>query len=564
MKKCLFILCAVLLAVTCSKDEAQIDLNNVIVTGVLSDQITNENISKITRLTISGTILAEDWNTLFEMATKGSLETLDMTNAKIIGKADANGWDDDEIPEYAFYHGKALKEVILPNSLKVVGKEAFAGCSNLTTIIFPERLDSIAPRAFYQSGLSGDINLPSHLRVIAGQAFGWTKVSKVIINSDIIAGKTITHKESATGEISDYSSVYAVGGNSVFAYCENLSEVVVKEGCTKLEIGFQHCTSLYKVVLPSTLQTIGQFDRRIEILMGTSVPKDDWELMDYSVDSSTAALYSMSNGNYVFKDCTALTDITLPESLRFIGYDAFYGTSLNKIFIPSNVSFLWTGAFGKCVSLNEIKMPSGLRHIEKNCFEECTNIKSIDIPDEVFYIGSSAFSGCTSLNMISFGRNLLSIENKAFAGCTKLEVVELPSKVLNIGESAFEGCSSLSKAFLPDDMDEIKSSIFKDCIELQEVHIGNSTSVIRGGAFFHCPKLESITLPACVEELESYSFAYTGLKEVLALINTPPLTGNNVFDGINLSKATLIVPKGSKDAYQRAAIWSTFGQIQEQ
>lgn len=565
MSRYIVILCAAILAVSCSKDDEleKVDLNNVVVTGNLSDQITDENLSKITHLTINGTISGEDWNTLFEMATMGSLEILDMTNAKIVGKADADWWNDDEIPEYEFSHSKTLKDVYLPTTLKVIGEEAFAECSKLTQVHFPEGIDSIAPRAFYKSGLSGELSLPSRLRVISRQAFGWTKVTKVIINSDIVAGKTITEKESAAGETSNYSSIYTVGGNSVFAYCENLFEVVVKEGCTKLEVGFQHCTSLSKVVLPNTLQVIGQFDGRIGKLMNTSVPKNDFELVDYSVDSSTASMYSGTNGNYIFKDCTALINIDLPESLRFIGDDAFYGSSLKEIVIPNNVTYLWTGAFGKCESLSVVRMPSKLRHVGVNCFKGCTSLSSIILPDKVFYIAGGAFSGCASLKSISFGRNLLSIGNEAFAGCTSLESVALPSKVSSVGKSTFEGCSSLTKVVLSDNLTEIESSMFKDCMELQDVYIGNSTSIIKSSAFHHCPKLVTIKLPASIAELESYSFAYTGLKEVYALNSTPPSVSKDTFDGLSLTKATLLVPMGAKETYQQTAVWNSFGQIQE-
>ena len=566
MKKYILILYAAMLAVSCSKDEApeKVDLNNVVVTGSLSDQINDENISKITHLTISGTISGEDWNTLFEMATMGSLEILDMTNAKIVGKADADWWNDDEIPQYEFSHSKTLKEVYLPTTLKVIGEEAFAECSKLTMVHFPERLDSIAPRAFHKSGLSGELSLPSHLRVIARQAFGWTKVTKVTINSDIMAGKTITQKEGTSGETSNYSSIYLVGGNSVFAYCENLSEVVVKEGCTKLEIGFQHCTSLSKVVLPSTLLTIGQFDKRIEKLMETPIPDNLEDLLFYSAECSIAGVYSGTNGNYVFKDCTALTEINLPEKLYYIGDDTFYGSSLKEIVIPNNVRYLWTGAFGKCESLGEIKMPSKLRYIGGNCFKGCTSLNAVVIPEEVFYIDFSAFADCSSLRTVSFGTNIMSVESQAFKDCTKLEEVRFSSKVLMIGKSAFEGCSGLTTAILSDNMTEIASSTFKDCIELQNVYIGNSIDTIRSSAFHHCPKLVSIKLPASINELESYSFAYSGLKEVLSINSTPPSVSNNVFEGINLLKAILFVPTGAKKAYQQADIWNTFGQIQEQ
>ncbi len=533
MKKCFLILCAAMLVISCSKEEelGKNDLNNVVVTGNLSDKVTGENISKITHLTISGTISGEDWNTLFEMATMGSLEVLDMTNAKIVGKSDVDWWNDDEIPEYEFSHSKTLKEVFLPNSLKVIGEEAFAECSKLALVHFPEGLDSIAPRAFYKSGLSGELSLPSRLRVIARQAFGWTKVNKVIINSNVIAGKTITQKESASGTTSDYSSIYAVGGNSVFAYCENLSEVVVKEGCTKLEIGFQHCSSLSTVVLPSTLLQIGH--------------------------------ESGNNGNYVFEDCSSLSDISLPDNLLSIGYNAFAKTSLNEVAIPDNVQYLGTYAFHKCTQLKKINMSKQLKQIAHGCFEGCTDLVEIEIPDKVTEVDYKAFADCTSLKNVKFGNNIKTIGRNAFSGCILLQSAIMPSSLNTLRESAFEGCSNLVQVSLPDYLEEIESSTFKDSTELRDLYIGKSVLKIGSSSFYHCPKLKILDLPSSITQIDPYAFAYTGLKELSVSWSNPISIGRDIFDGLNLSKATLFVSMGTKKSFQQSAVWKDFGQIQE-
>lgn len=534
MKKYIFIICVAMCAVSCSKDEEheKADLNNVVVTGNLSDQITDENISKITRLTINGTISGEDWNTLFEMATMGSLEVLDMTNAKIVGKADADWWNDDEIPEYEFSQSKTLKEVYLPTTLKVIGEESFANCSKLTQVHFPDGIDSIAPRAFYKSGLSGELSLPSRLRVIARQAFGWTKVTKVTINSDIIAEKTIIQKESASGTTSGYSSIYAVGGNSVFAYCESLSEVVVKEGCTKLEVGFQHSTSLSKVVLPNTLSQIGD--------------------------------KSGNNGNYIFKDCFSLRDISLPDNLISIGYNVFAGTSLNEIAIPDNVRYLGTYAFHKCALLEKIKMPKQLRQIGQACFEGCTSLGDLEIPDKVTDVNYKAFADCTSLKTVKFGNSIKTIGRNAFSGCIMLQSAVMPSSLTTLSESAFEGCCNLVNVSLPDYLTEIESSTFKDCIELHDLHIGKSILKVGSSAFYHCPKIVTLNLPSSITQIDSYAFAYTGVKEVKVSWPNPLPIGSNIFDGINLSKSKLIVPAGLKDLYLQSSTWKCFGLISEQ
>lgn len=569
MKKVLFLICAGLIMYSCSKEEDDNVVNNnneiVVANGKLSDVITKDNIYNITSLTVNGTISGEDWKTLFEMATMGNLEMLDMTNARIVGVVDADYWNDDEIPEYEFSHSKTLKEVFLPKTLKVIGEEAFAKCSRLEAVHFSEGIDSIAPRAFYESALSGELNMPSQLRVIARQAFAYTKLTKVLVNSNIIAGKTITQKESPDGEISNYSSIYAVGGNSVFAYCESLSEVIVKEGCTFLEVGFEHCTSLSSLILPSSLQRIGQIHKIIDELENIYQSNDSlwYKVTNYSILTATASVYSGSNGNYIFKDCTGLKNIRLPEKLRFIGEKAFENTSLESMDIPNNVTYIWNGAFKGCTLLNTIKMPSQLKHIGSSSFQGCTSLNEILIPDNVFYVGSNAFADCTSVNTIYFGKNIKDIGISAFQQCSKLKSIDLPQELYYLGKSAFEGCSNLRTVILPDHFEEIETSTFKDCIELKDLIIGTSVTKIGSSAFLHCPKLETINLPSSISNIENYAFAYTGVKQMEVNWNTPLSITDNTFNGVNLSKATLRVPIGATETYRLSSVWKDFGLIIE-
>lgn len=519
MKKYIVILCIAMLAVSCSKDEEleKVNHNHIVVTGNLSDYITDKNLSKITHLTIAGTISGEDWNTLFEMATMGSLEILDMTEAKIKSKEDASCWNVDKIPEYEFCYSKTLKEVFLPKSLKVIGKEAFAECSKLTQIHFPEGLDSIAPRAFYKAGLLGELSIPPKLRVIGKQAFGRTKLNKVVINSDVIAAEDGT--------------MYTIGGNSVFAYCEELTELIVKEGCTMLEVGFEGCSSLASISLPTTLRQIGYKSR--------------------------------STHNYIFNRCKSLDKLDLPYNLWFIGYNAFANTSLTEIIIPENVQYLWTYAFTGCTQLEKVKLPKQLKQIAQGCFEGCTSLGEIVIPDKVTEVNYAAFADCTSLIKVQFGNNIKTIEDNAFSGCILLQSAVMPSSLKTLGKSAFEGCRNLVNVFLPDHLEEIESSTFKDCIELRDIYIGKSVLKVGSSSFFHCPKIELLNLPSSITQINSSAFAYTGIKELSVAWSIPLSIGNNIFEGVNLSKTRLVVPIGSKELYLQSSTWKDFGQIIE-
>lgn len=519
MKKYILILCAAMSAVSCSKDEEleKTNLNNVVVIGNLSDQITDENISKITRLTLNGIISGEDWNILFEMATMGSLEVLDMSNAKINGVEGIDCWNDNEIPEYIFSGSKNLKEVFLPKNLRTIGEEAFSNCKKLTTVHFPDKIDSIATRAFYKSGLSGEFNVPKQLRVVGKQAFGSTKFNKVVIHSDVLAAKDNT--------------VYTLYGNSVFADCDELTEVIVKEGCTMLELGFSHCTSLTTVSLPSTLEQIGYL--------------------------------SGSTHNYIFSRCEKLEKIILPEKLWFIGYNAFSYTALKEIDIPDNVKYIWTYAFNNCELLEKVVLPQSLIKIDHGGFEDCKLLNHITIPGKVSEIGYSAFGGCTSLQSLSFDGNVSLIGKEAFINCTSLNTVILPDGVESLGSSAFEGCSSLSKVVMSKKLKEIEATTFKDCVELQDVTLGESIETIGSSSFLHCPKLTKLLIPITVKNIENYAFSYTGIKDLTVMWASPIVINNNIFDGINLSKSTLNVALGTKELYKTSSGWQNFGTIEE-
>lgn len=515
------ILCILISFVSCTKDndvdDEVVTPYEVVVNGKLSDYVNDDNIYKITKLTLLDTICGEDWNILREMTYAGKMETLVMTEVKIVGVDSLDFWNEDEIPSFSFSSCRNLKSVALPNRLQTIGEEAFSKCRNLSAVSFPDRIDSIGPRAFYETGMSGVFSVPS-VRIIAKQAFARTQIVKVVISNDIEAAKSNT--------------MYTIGGNSVFAYCDKLKEVVVTEGCTALELGFQGCTSLTTISLPTTLRSIGH--------------------------------KSGNTHNYIFCRCSSLKNISLPINLCFIGYNAFSYTAISNIIIPDNVQYLWTYAFSSCQSLQSISLANNLKKISQGCFEDCTSLQNIIIPNQVTQIDYRAFAGCASLNTITFGNDLEEIGRYAFYGCTSLLSVLLPSTVTSIGESAFEGCRNLSNVTLSDNLEEIESLTFKDCINLHDIHIGTSVSSIGSSAFFHCPLLTNVQIPSTVIAIGEYAYAYTGLQNVTVFWDFPLVVPENIFVGTNIMSATLKVPVGTTSTYQIAPVWGGFGQIIDQ
>lgn len=87
----------------------------------------------------------------------------------------------DNLPLAAFAGCSALREVILPESLKNIGPQAFKNCISLSKVIFPEGLESIGAQAFMNcASLRGIIRIPNSVKTIGLNAFKNTRATLYI------------------------------------------------------------------------------------------------------------------------------------------------------------------------------------------------------------------------------------------------------------------------------------------------------------------------------------------------------------------------------------------------
>lgn len=187
-------------------------------------------------------------------------------------------------------------------------------------------------------------------------------------------------------------------------------------------------------------------------------------------------------------------EIILPEGLEKIDVSGFYGcVNLERITIPSSVTFIGNGAFSSCESLSEVKflcelsslppmifthcafsefaIPNGVKNIDNCAFAKCENLTKILIPNSVNSIGEMVFFGCKKLTNISIPNSVNSIRDIAFWGCKELTNISIPNSVSSIGNSAFECCNGLSNISIPVSVASIGKYAFKDCKNLITVNI---------------------------------------------------------------------------------------------
>ena len=229
---------------------------------------------------------------------------------------------------------------------------------------------------------------------------------------------------------------------------------------------------------------------------------------------------------------SAVTSVSMPESITSIDYDAFYECeNLESVTLPESLTTLGSDAFYFCKSLKAVKIPSGVRAIPSSCFNGCSSLESVTIPEGVTSIEGSAFWSC-NLNALTLPESLETIGSYAFCNNCVLKSVNIPAKVKTIESDAFYNCG-LTELVIPEEVQTIDNYAFCNN-PLKKLTLPSTITSIGSGAFLNNYSLQSITCNA----------------------TTPPSLGENAFNH-NIS-TTVKVPLSSIAAYRQAEGWKNF------
>jgi len=279
--------------------------------------------------------------------------------------------------------------------------------------------------------------------------------------------------------------------------------------------------------------------------------------------------------DYAFSSCTGLTNITIPDSVTYIGYHAFRGcTGLTSITIPNSVTYIGDSAFSGCTGLTSITIPNSVTSIEDYAFYGCTGLTSIIIPNSVTSIGDYAFEYCTGLTSITLGNSVKSISSWAFEGCTGLtsitveegntvfhsknncliktesktlilgcknSIIPTDGSVTSIGDYAFTSCTGLTSITIGNSVTSIGDYAFTSCTGITSITIPNSVTSIGGSAFSGCTGLTSITVEEgntvfhsknnCLIETESKTLIFGCKNSIIPTDGSVTSIGEYAFRG---------------------------------
>lgn len=154
-------------------------------------------------------------------------------------------------------------------------------------------------------------------------------------------------------------------------------------------------------------------------------------------------------GEYAFRDCGALRDMNIPESVIEIGDGAFSEcANLRRISFPESLTVIPKSACAWDASLEEVVTGNKLQNLAAHAFAYCSSLKHIRFPSSLRRLGNNAFSECTSLTEAILPDSITEVGSYAFSGCRQLRVAELPANNSLLGELIFSGCTELQKLIM--------------------------------------------------------------------------------------------------------------------
>lgn len=356
-----------------------------------------------------------------------------------------------------FYNTRTtLENVILPETLEVIGMKAFEYCSNLKTINIADCINLTT------IGIDAFLNCSSLLL----EEIDWVISSNIYIALNAFVGCNSIRSLEFTENVTDIStSALASLGvlNSITVSSEN-----------------QYFSSENGILYDKN---------KTEIIL---YPKGK-TATSFTIPSTVTSV-----GDYAFYNCSNLTEIILPSNLLTIEGHAFEGcNNLVSINLPNTITDISHNAFQNCSGLTEVVLPSKLTIINTQLFSGCNNLVSVNIPDGVTTIGSFAFSGCSSLKSIDLPDCVTNIENGAFSRCSSLTEFRMPANIQYLGDNALSSCSGLITLDFSNitTLTSIGRETFSDCSSLKSVNFNYCSNLTSIGsqAFVGCEALTQIS-----------------------------------------------------------------------
>lgn len=556
-----------------------------------------------------------------------------------------------ELPESLRFIGQSafeytnVKEIHLSAVLEEIGKNAFP--ENMETITLSDGNEHFSLQdgvlyvwkgekscTYYSTmNVADTVVIPEGITLIGDWTFRDRPIKKVVFPSTLREIGMGAFIGSQLEEI-DWADSQVVILNDYSFENTNITELILPETVDRMVINngptsFSGCRYLRKVYIPAAVQRIAdaEFDG-CEQLEEITISQDNANY--YAVDNIIykKGTYQIFKTPYVyngtltlpegitaipdgaFNNRRALTSIVLPESLNYIGSNAFEGSGLQTVIIPSAVTSIADGAFNNCTDLKYVEnesdiviTPHGAMFPDSLIVKNKGSVYELSINDWRYYISGdyimSEYTGTEEienkyrLNIYLGDLEVLTLPTEidghsvvpymfeprkastliiqdgvevipdyAFYCSRTLRKLVLPETVRSFGTGIFCNVfygSSLTEINLPQNMIDFPWSVFEECHDLASVTLPNVITEIPSKMFYRCYSLHTIELPESVRSIAAQAFVSSGIRN----IDFPPYLesiGSSAFDGCS-GMNSVIIPDSVRTIGSRAFYTESLNNI---
>jgi hypothetical protein len=486
-----------------------------------------------------------------------------------------------KIEEATFAWNENVTSYHLPETLQIIGRDAFKNNTNLASINLPDSVFDIQESAFENSALV-NVDLPKQMITVKNKVFyGSSKLEKVTIHETWTGTYSTIDIE---GNIVEVEGTVAFRGlrEESFANTPKLKTFGVRSDEGNLltplnEVHFNNETSSFgngsflnsgieKVVIPRDLKNISRsvFEGATELshvdfstanslnqvsfaafrntpsLKNVALPDTVTTIEDAAFQQSGILSFVLppsvnTLNSYTFSDASNLASVTFNNELLTIEEGTFKNcTSLTTLTLPSSIRRIHEGAFSGTTNLTSIVIPNDANLTPDNmygAFKDATGLVSFDVADNFITLYDFMFEGATSLSELNFNATskLKAIGKGTFKGTTNLTNIRLPKTVTSVGEDAFLNNGWFNSQ--PDGLTYLKDSENVDFLMYKykgqitdannEIVIPEGVRILGNKAFANQTKLKKITLPSTLEIIAVSAFeGASGLEEVVIAPNS--------------------------------------------
>lgn len=456
---------------------------------------------------------------------KNYIYTLNNENATITGYTGDGG--NISVPESLDGH-----------TVVSIAQNAFSGCSSITGIILPKSITYIG--ASFASGTQiTSITIPKSVVNVGVTSYGNFGKAYGPLTGAMQLKEVIFEEGMTTIPAYMCRTTYDGDGN-------NIEKIYMPDSIENIgACAFYNCDSLTQIVMPKSIEYIGEsaFSECNNITDLEFVYNDDHDVKIEAyafrkckkLKNTFLTNNIISIGEGAFSECSSIINITLPESISYLGACFVDGTQIESITIPKNLTNVGVddyGNYGKAygpltgaLQLKEVIFEDGITTIpaymcrttynDNGSDSTANQIERVYLPESVNNIGNFAFYGCINIKEIELPKHLTSVGYYAFTG-TGIAKITIP-KDLKKCESGnggwrsgpFAGAIHLKEVIFEEGIETIPANIFASetrQINITQIVIPDGVKKIGSEAFYCCNNLTAILIPESVTEIAYSSF----------------------------------------------------------